>query len=137
MVEARHVLGADPAGLLPDRPGAAAPGECPPLPFPNKPRLAIPFLTSSLRPQTPGVVKENYGSAVGRAELEEGYGGTDMTVLVCKAGYLSEVRACFEKRADGAPGDRVTCPASMLREDSCGDEIKIASFDANAAAAIE
>lgn len=80
---------------------------------------------------TPDIVKENYGSLVKRDQLEEGvYLGGDMSVFVCKSGgYLSEVRLCYEKMADGAPGDRVSCPDSTLREDSCGDEIRIAAFD--------
>jgi len=77
---------------------------------------------------TPSIVKENYGSVVKRKDLEEGYHGADMSVFVCKYGYLSEVRLCYEKMEDGAVGERVTCPSSNLKENSCGDEIKIASF---------
>lgn len=78
---------------------------------------------------TPPIVKDNYGAVVKRKELEEGYDGSDMAVFACKYGYLSEVRLCFEKMEDGTVGDRVACPASNLKQDSCGDEIKIASFD--------
>ena len=77
---------------------------------------------------TPETVKQYYGSIVKREELEE----DDFVdaVFVCKHGYLSEVRVCFDKADDGGVvGDRVSCPDTILREDSCGDEIKIASFD--------
>ena len=77
---------------------------------------------------TPAVVKENYGSAVKRKDLEEGYLGSDMSVFVCKYGYLSEVRVCLEKMPDMSVGERVTCPEANLKADNCGDEIKIASF---------
>ena len=77
---------------------------------------------------TPETVKQYYGSIVKRDDLEE----EDFVdaVFVCKHGYLSEVRVCFDKADDGGVvGDRVSCPDTILREDSCGDEIKIASFD--------
>jgi ribonuclease T2 len=86
---------------------------------------------------TPSIVRENYGSVVKREDLEKGYLGSDMSVFVCKNGYLSEVRVCFEKVEDGAVGERVTCPESILKEDSCGDEIKIASFDSRTTIAID
>lgn len=96
------------------------------------------FMTAlDLLLKTPIIVKENYGSVVKREDLEKGYLGSDMSVFVCKHGYLSEVRVCFEKMADGAPGERVTCPQSILKEDSCGDEIKIASFDSSVTTAIK
>ncbi len=80
---------------------------------------------------TPAVVKERYGSGGGyvtRQELEAGYKST--AVLICKSGYLSEVRVCFEKKAKegGEVGARIQCPASILKEDSCGATVKIASF---------
>ena len=76
---------------------------------------------------TPSVVKKNYGKTIKRDDLEKGYLGS---VLVCTHGYLSEVRVCYEKvKEGGAVGERVLCPESMLKEDSCGDEIKIASFE--------
>ncbi len=104
---------------------------------------------------TPAVVKERYGSGgtVTRQELEEGYtyhrydnvsasiGGVGLlwgndsdssaVILVCKSGYLSEVRVCYGKKADGegGVGDRMQCPDTITKEDSCGDTIKIASFD--------
>ena len=89
----------------------------------------------SLLLPTPSIVKENYGSVVKREDLLAGYsygvGNNDGTtaVFVCKYGYLSEVRVCFEKGEGGAPGERVNCNDSVVKEDSCGDEIKIASFD--------
>lgn len=86
---------------------------------------------------TPSVVKENYGSVAKRKDLEEGYLGSDMSVFVCKRGYLSEVRVCFEKTGDGSPGERVTCPPSLLKSDSCGGEIKIARFGNSASVAAE
>mmetsp|Transcript_27476 Transcript_27476/g.58371 ORF Transcript_27476/g.58371 Transcript_27476/m.58371 type:complete len:304 (+) Transcript_27476:276-1187(+) len=93
------------------------------------------FMTAlDLLMPTPDVVKEKYGSAAMREELEAEYLGEDMTIFVCKSGYLSEVRVCLEKMEDGAPGERVTCPEDLLREDSCGDEIKIASFGSKSSA---
>ena len=51
-------------------------------------------------------------------------------LLVCKNGYLSEVRVCYEKvDGSGAVGGRMACPDVILREDNCGDQIEIASFD--------
>lgn len=85
---------------------------------------------------TPSIVKDNYGSVVKRTDLEKGYLGSNMAVFVCKYGFLSEVRLCFEKMEDGAVGERVTCPPSNLKEDSCGDEIKIASFESRQYSAI-
>lgn len=78
---------------------------------------------------TPSIVKEKYGSVASREDLEKGYLGSDMSVFVCKRGYLSEVRVCFEKMENGSPGERVLCPETLLKADSCGDEINIASFD--------
>ncbi len=106
---------------------------------------------------TPSVVKERYGSRgeVTRQELEKGYtyhrydnddaskGGlgvaevddaSSAVILVCKSGYLSEVRVCYEKKSSreggavGGVGDRMRCPASVIREDTCGATVKIASF---------
>ena len=46
------------------------------------------------------------------------------------SGYLSEVRVCYEKvDGSGAVGGRMACPDVILREDNCGDQIEIASFD--------
>jgi len=88
------------------------------------------FMTAlDLLLRTPSIVKENYGSVVSREDLEEGYLGSDMSVFVCKRGYLSEVRVCLEKMEDGSPGERVSCPETLLKADSCGNEIDIASFD--------
>lgn len=50
-------------------------------------------------------------------------------VLVCKHGYLSEVRVCYARGAGGSPSGRMPCPDVILKEDNCGDEIEIASFD--------
>ena len=40
---------------------------------------------------------------------------------------------CYEKKTNGGAvggvGERIRCPALVVREDTCGDEIKIASFD--------
>ena len=77
---------------------------------------------------TPEVVAKGYGDTVSKAELVEGYGGESMAALVCKSGYLSEVRACFGKNIDGTPGERMECPEKVLEEGSCGEEIRIASF---------
>lgn len=78
---------------------------------------------------TPAIVKDNYGSVVKHTAINEQYTGNDTPVLICKRGYLSEVRICYEKREGGEAGERITCPDTILKEDSCGDEIKIASFD--------
>lgn len=90
-----------------------------------------------LLPPTPDVVKESYGAAVRREDLEREYLGGGMSVFACKHGYLSEVRLCYEKMVDGAPGERVSCPDPTLKEDSCGDEIMIASFESRTTKAIE
>ena len=79
--------------------------------------------------ETPSVVKHGYGTTVHKNELLDGYGGGTMAALVCKSGYLSEVRACFEKQEDGMPGKRMECPQAVLSENSCGEEIEIASFE--------
>ena len=77
--------------------------------------------------------------------------GQKETVLVCsKNGYLSEVRVCYEKTnsnnntnnntdknddnngkggGGGNVGKRIPCPELILREDNCGETIKIASFN--------
>jgi len=83
---------------------------------------------------TPPIVRENYGSTVSKAQLEEHYnGGSEKAsdvVLICKFGYLSEVRACFDRGEDGSRvGERMDCPEAVSREGSCDDDIKIASFD--------
>eukprot|EP00581_Thalassiosira_minuscula_P014314 CAMPEP_0183726328 /NCGR_PEP_ID=MMETSP0737-20130205/23054_1 /TAXON_ID=385413 /ORGANISM="Thalassiosira miniscula, Strain CCMP1093" /LENGTH=321 /DNA_ID=CAMNT_0025957645 /DNA_START=123 /DNA_END=1088 /DNA_ORIENTATION=- len=86
---------------------------------------------------TPSIVLQNYGSVVPKKHLqqqfneEEANDGADndnMTILVCKYGYLSEVRACYEKMEDGKAGKRMVCPNVAMKEDTCGEEIKIASF---------
>ena len=83
------------------------------------------------------MVREKYGARVARTELAaDPFLGGDMAVFVCRGGHLSEVRLCYEKMPDtGAPGERVACPGSLLREDSCGDEIQIASFEGRTTAA--
>jgi ribonuclease T2 len=80
--------------------------------------------------ETPSVVKEGYRVGyVDKKELLDGYGGELKTALVCKSGYLSEVRACFEKMEDGMPGERMDCPEKVLEEGSCEeDRVGIASF---------
>jgi hypothetical protein len=73
-------------------------------------------------------------------------GNDRAVVLVCKHGYLSEVRVCYAKGGGGgsqssssssgggggAVGGRMPCPDVILKEDNCGDEIEIASFDGGA-----
>lgn len=82
---------------------------------------------------TPSIVKDHYGSEVNRSELsEEAF--ADAVMLCSKDGHLSEARVCFQKTmGDGegvGVGGRVSCPQTILNEDSCGDGvIKIASFD--------
>ncbi|KAL3793766.1 hypothetical protein HJC23_013328 [Cyclotella cryptica] len=82
---------------------------------------------------TPAVVREGYGTTVDKKTLLQGYGGDNMAALVCKSGYLSEVRACFEKNEDGTPGERMECPEKVLSESSCSDQVYIASFGMAAA----
>lgn len=77
---------------------------------------------------TPALVKSGYGSVVKKEELIEEYGGPTMAIAVCKSGYLTEVRVCFGKEEGGEPGERMECPDVVLKEGSCGDDIKIASF---------
>lgn len=87
---------------------------------------------------TPTVVQENYGASVRREDLAtDPYLGGDMAVFACRNGYLSEVRVCYERMADAAVGERVSCPLATLREDSCGEDIRIASFDASVTTAVE
>ncbi len=86
------------------------------------------FAALDLLLPTPSLVKNGYGSVVNRDELIKEYGGPSMAIVVCKAGFLSEVRVCFGKEDGGKPGDRMECPDVVLNEGSCGDEIKIASF---------
>lgn len=78
---------------------------------------------------TPAVVRDGYGTTVEKKTLIQGYGGDNMAALVCKSGYLSEVRACFTKNKDGTPGERMECPEKILSAGSCADQIYIASFD--------
>ena len=79
---------------------------------------------------TPSVVKEKYGSVVNRKDLLQG--DFEDAVLVCKYGYLSEVRVCFSKAMGDEEvvgvGGRMGCPETTLKEDTCGDVINIASF---------
>lgn len=76
-------------------------------------------------------MKSGYGSVVNRDELMKDYGGPSMAIVVCKAGFLSEVRVCFGKEEGGKPGDRMECPGAVLTEETCGEEIKIASFSSS------
>ena len=106
---------------------------------------------------TPTIIKERYDSNSGgsgdsvvtRSELIDGYATSTTstskdTVLVCsKYGYLSEVRVCYEKKttkdsasengsggsSSGNVGKRISCPDVILKEDNCGETIKIASFN--------
>mmetsp|Transcript_16046 Transcript_16046/g.33659 ORF Transcript_16046/g.33659 Transcript_16046/m.33659 type:complete len:292 (-) Transcript_16046:192-1067(-) len=80
---------------------------------------------------TPPLVKSGYGSVVNRDELIKEYGGPSMAIVVCKAGFLSEVRVCFGKEEGGKPADRMECPGVVLNEGTCGEKIKIASFDSS------
>ena len=98
--------------------------------------MQFEYFSSALRLliDTPAAVREGYGNTVRRDDLVNGYGGASAVALVCKSGYLSEVRACFERTENGMPGERMECPGKVLEEDSCGDEIGIASFEAMYAA---
>ncbi len=60
--------------------------------------------------------------------LRHAYGGAERVVLICKEGYLSDVRVCHQKEIDGSVGERMECPETILRESSCGSEIGFASF---------
>eukprot|EP00581_Thalassiosira_minuscula_P031240 CAMPEP_0183785438 /NCGR_PEP_ID=MMETSP0739-20130205/66498_1 /TAXON_ID=385413 /ORGANISM="Thalassiosira miniscula, Strain CCMP1093" /LENGTH=160 /DNA_ID=CAMNT_0026029441 /DNA_START=781 /DNA_END=1263 /DNA_ORIENTATION=+ len=85
---------------------------------------------------TPSIVLENHGSVVPKTELQEQFkeeddtssAGADTTLMVCKYGYLSEVQACYKKMEDGRTGKRMVCPNVATKEDTCGEEIRIASF---------
>mmetsp|Transcript_26557 Transcript_26557/g.41211 ORF Transcript_26557/g.41211 Transcript_26557/m.41211 type:complete len:316 (-) Transcript_26557:197-1144(-) len=79
---------------------------------------------------TPSIVKdaETQHSVVKKDDLLAVYGGAQLAALVCKKNYLSEVRVCHQKETDGNVGKRMDCPQSILRESSCGSEIRIASF---------
>lgn len=84
---------------------------------------------------TPDIVREKYGATVTREELAaDPFLGGDMSIFACRSGYLSEVRVCYERTADGSVGERVSCPGSVLEEDSCGEDIRIAAFAAGATA---
>ena len=83
---------------------------------------------------TPKIVRDNYGKSVSRDELLEAY-RTDQSdifgdvVLVCSGGkYLSEVRVCVDKSADGSGSDRIKCIPQVEEEDTCGSEITIQKF---------
>jgi ribonuclease T2 len=79
---------------------------------------------------TPSIVKdaEENHSLVSRDMLLEAYGGVKRVALVCDKEYLSEVRVCHQKEMNGNVGERMECPESILKESSCGIEIRIASF---------
>lgn len=79
---------------------------------------------------TPSIVKEaeEQHSFVKKDDLLAVYGGDQLAALICNKEYLSEVRVCHQKEADGGAGDRMDCPQSVLMASSCGSEIRIASF---------
>ena len=79
---------------------------------------------------TPSIVTdaEEQHAVVKKDDLLAAYGGAQLVVLVCEKGYLSEVRVCHQKEADGNVGERMECPETILRESSCGSDIGIASF---------
>ena len=79
---------------------------------------------------TPSMVKdaEEQHTFVNKDDLLSVYGGAEFAALVCKKSYLSEVRVCHQREKDGNVGERMECPPAILKEGSCGKEIKIASF---------
>eukprot|EP00986_Skeletonema_menzelii_P015570 scaffold12056_cov155-Skeletonema_menzelii.AAC.1 len=79
---------------------------------------------------TPSIVTdaEEQHAVVKKDDLLAAYGGAQLVVLSCWRHYLREVRVCHQKEADGSVGERMECPETILRESSCGSEIKIASF---------
>lgn len=85
--------------------------------------------------QTPKIVGDHYGdsSGISKETLIYAYGGPGKVVTVCsghsKEGrYLTEVRACLKRGEDGKLLGRISCPDSVLAEDSCGDTIVVAAF---------
>jgi|AntRauTorckE5430_2_1112549.scaffolds.fasta_scaffold07009_1 ribonuclease T2 len=83
---------------------------------------------------TPSIVREKYGKTVARDELLEAY-RTDQSdeygdvILVCSGGkYLSEVRVCIGKNADGTGSKRIKCISQVAQEDTCGSEITLQKF---------
>ncbi|OQR95668.1 hypothetical protein THRCLA_22088 [Thraustotheca clavata] len=84
---------------------------------------------------TPDIISSNVGSSAVGSQIRAGYGGANMVALVCGSnGALSEVRTCYENTGSG-PGNRITCPQTILNEDSCakkaGKKITIYSFNDN------
>ena len=79
---------------------------------------------------TPSIVTdaEEQHAHVKKDDLIKAYGGDQLVALVCEKGYLSEVRVCHQKEADGNVGERMECPETILKESSCGSDIGIASF---------
>jgi len=63
-----------------------------------------------------------------------GYGGPGNVVLTCSnKKYLSEIRMCFGKdEVTHLPLERITCPDSVMKEDSCGDDIVVSVFHEDA-----
>ena len=94
--------------------------------------------------KTPAVVSDNYGGVVSKEDLEEAYRngtsddigeGLDMqdgergdAVLVCSGSYLSEVRICVGRNADGTGSVRIPCIPEVVREGNCRDLIHIPKF---------
>mmetsp|Transcript_39136 Transcript_39136/g.55088 ORF Transcript_39136/g.55088 Transcript_39136/m.55088 type:complete len:248 (-) Transcript_39136:35-778(-) len=75
---------------------------------------------------TPDMVGQHYGKTLKKAELINAYDGN--VALVCQhKRYLSEVRVCLNM-VSGVPTSRMPCPAVVLKEDNCGDEISITKF---------
>jgi ribonuclease T2 len=77
---------------------------------------------------TPPIVRERYGASITKQELLDAY---DINVvLVCSGGgkFLSEVRMCVGRDANGDATVGVDCIIEVEEEGNCEDEIKITKF---------
>lgn len=76
---------------------------------------------------TPPIVRERYGASITKKELLDAY-DIDV-VLVCSGGkFLSEVRMCVGRDANGDATVGVDCIVEVEEEGNCGDEIKLTKF---------
>lgn len=100
--------------------------------------------------KTPSILSDNYGGVLSKEDLEEAYGtsafsdnlgemfdkenrldiqaGERDAVLVCSGSYLSEVRICVGRSADGMGSARIPCIQEVVQEGNCGDVIHISKF---------
>lgn len=86
---------------------------------------------------TPTIVRDYYGMSLSKSDLLKAYkdsGKTDKdeigVVLVCVGKrFLSEVRVCLARTADGTASHRIQCPLDIQNEGNCGETISISKFD--------